>query len=81
MKKLYLSRTDRKLTGLCGGVGEMLGVDPTIVRLLLVVIAIFSFGSAFLIYLAASFIVPKAPIDDLTAGNPYRYNEFYQNRY
>lgn len=80
MKKLYLSRTDKKLTGLCGGVGEMFGIDPTIVRLLLVVVAIFSFGSAFLIYLAASFIVPKAPTDEFIAGNPYRYNDFYQNR-
>ncbi|MBW7476059.1 PspC domain-containing protein [Paenibacillus oenotherae] len=80
MKKLYLSRTDKKLTGLCGGVGQMFGIDPTIVRLLLVAVALFSFGSAFLIYIAASFIVPKEPGDAFNGGNPYSFNEFYQNR-
>lgn len=33
MKKLYRSRTDRKLAGVCGGLGEYLNIDPTIVRI------------------------------------------------
>lgn len=33
MKRLYLSRDDKKLAGLCGGIGEFFDVDPTLIRL------------------------------------------------
>ena len=33
MKRLYLSKTDKKIFGLCGGIGEMLDIDPTLIRL------------------------------------------------
>jgi phage shock protein PspC (stress-responsive transcriptional regulator) len=33
MKRLYLSKTDKKIFGLCGGLGEMLDIDPTLIRL------------------------------------------------
>lgn len=33
MKRLYLSKDDKKLAGLCGGIGEMFDIDPTLVRL------------------------------------------------
>lgn len=33
MKRLYLSKTDKKLTGLCGGIGEAFDLDSTLVRL------------------------------------------------
>lgn len=36
MKRLYRSETNKKVAGICGGIGEMLGVDPTIIRLLFV---------------------------------------------
>lgn len=36
MKKLYRSRKDRKIAGVCGGIGEYLGIDPTILRIFLV---------------------------------------------
>lgn len=59
--KLYRSRTDSKLTGLCGGLAEWFGVDPTIVRVLLVVTAFFSFGTVLLVYLICSVVIPKNP--------------------
>jgi phage shock protein C len=34
MKRLYKSRRDRIIDGVCGGIGEYLGVDPTIVRII-----------------------------------------------
>jgi phage shock protein PspC (stress-responsive transcriptional regulator) len=42
LKKLYRSRTDRKIAGVCGGFAECFGIDPSIVRLGLVVISVVS---------------------------------------
>ena len=59
MQKLYRSRTDKKIAGVCGGIAEMMQVDSTIVRLVVVVLALatgifpFFFG-----YLIAWWIVP-----------------------
>ena len=61
MNKLYRSRTDSKLTGLCGGIAESLGIDATIVRLLVVFAACVSFGSVAFVYFLACLVVPKAP--------------------
>jgi phage shock protein PspC (stress-responsive transcriptional regulator) len=59
-KKLYLSDTDRKLGGVCGGIGEYLEVDSTIIRLLWVIL-IFMAGTGILAYIVAWAIVPKQP--------------------
>ncbi|MBU4446594.1 MAG: PspC domain-containing protein [Candidatus Marinimicrobia bacterium] len=40
MKKIYRSITDQKLAGICGGLGEMFNIDPTVIRLLFVFAAI-----------------------------------------
>jgi phage shock protein C len=40
MKKLYRSETNRRIAGVCGGIGEMLDVDPTIIRVATVVLAL-----------------------------------------
>ncbi|MFN0158992.1 MAG: PspC domain-containing protein, partial [Bacteroidota bacterium] len=60
-RKLYRSRAERKLTGVCGGLGTYFGIDPTIVRLLFVVAAIASFGFAVLAYIIMSFVVQEEP--------------------
>ncbi|CAH0120915.1 MULTISPECIES: PspC domain-containing protein [unclassified Paenibacillus] len=73
MNKLYRSRMDSKLTGLCGGVAEWLGVGSGIVRLLVIISALFSFGTVALIYIVASLIVPKAPYGEPFYTNDYRY--------
>ncbi|GGG81430.1 PspC domain-containing protein [Paenibacillus radicis (ex Gao et al. 2016)] len=73
MKKLFRSQADRKLTGLCGGIGEWLGVDPTVVRLLVAIAALFSFGAVVLIYIVASIFVPKAPYGDFNYTNQYHF--------
>lgn len=61
MNKLYRSRHDRKITGLCGGIAQYFGVDPTIIRLVTVVGALCSFGTFVPIYVIASLLVPKEP--------------------
>ncbi|MFH1229750.1 MAG: PspC domain-containing protein [Candidatus Aenigmatarchaeota archaeon] len=57
MKKLYRSTSNKMLGGVCGGIGEYLDVDPTIVRILWVLFGLTGFGV--LAYIAAWIIVPK----------------------
>jgi phage shock protein C len=61
MKRIYRSRTDRKITGICGGIGEAYGIDPNIVRIVAVFLC-FVTGLIPLIaaYIAARLILPEA---------------------
>ena len=51
VKRLYRSRKERMISGVCGGLGVFLGLDPTVIRLIFVLLAIFGFGSAIIVYL------------------------------
>ena len=57
MKKLYRSSNDRIFLGVCGGIGEYLSVDPTIIRLLAVILGFT--GSGIIAYLVAAIIMPE----------------------
>lgn len=59
-KKLYKSSTDKKISGVCGGLGEYLDVDATVIRLLWVLAVLFA-GVGILAYIAAALIIPKKP--------------------
>ncbi len=59
-KHLYRSRSNKTLAGVCGGIAEYFGFDPTIVRLLWVVLTLFG-GSGILLYVIAYFVMPKNP--------------------
>lgn len=61
-KRLYLSDTNKVLGGVCGGLGEYLGIDPVIVRLLLVFAVIFH-GFGVLLYLIAWIVIPRRPLE------------------
>lgn len=61
MRKLYRSRTDKVLSGLCGGIAAWLGTSSTLVRLATVVMALFSFGTVLLVYILCSWVVPSEP--------------------
>jgi phage shock protein C len=63
-KRLMRSRTDRKISGVCGGVAEYLQVDSTLVRLIwvLAVILPIPFVPAFLGYFVAWLVMPEAPL-------------------
>ncbi len=58
-KRLYRSDTNVMICGVCGGIGEYFDIDPTIVRLIWVVVILSSCGAGLLAYLAASLIIPK----------------------
>lgn len=61
MRKLYRSRDNKMLSGLCGGLGELTNIDATLIRILLVVLTIFSSGLLILAYIIVSMVVPKTP--------------------
>lgn len=61
MKKLYRSRKDTKIAGVCGGIAEYFNVDPTIIRLL-AVLTIFFGGGGIIAYIIAWVIVPLEPV-------------------
>lgn len=58
--KLHKSRTNKKLFGVCGGIAESLNVDPTIIRLLVVILAILTNITfiTLILYIACAIIMP-----------------------
>ncbi|MDD6233328.1 PspC domain-containing protein [Frisingicoccus sp.] len=56
MKKLFRSKSNRVICGVCGGIGEYLNVDPTIIRLLALLLGFT--GSGVLVYIVAAIIMP-----------------------
>jgi phage shock protein C len=59
MKRLYLSEKDRKIGGVCGGIGEYFERDSTVIRVLFILLALFSFGLGILAYIAMWLVIPK----------------------
>ncbi|MBP3474734.1 MAG: PspC domain-containing protein [Lachnospiraceae bacterium] len=58
-KKLVRSKENRMLCGVCGGVGEYLNVDPTIVRLIWLLCSMASCGTGLLVYIIAAIVIPE----------------------
>ena len=56
--KLVKSRTNKMLTGVCGGIGELLGIDPTIIRLILAALSLAG-GTGIILYIIAAVIIPE----------------------
>ncbi|MBU0504234.1 MAG: PspC domain-containing protein [Candidatus Omnitrophota bacterium] len=61
MKKLFLSNTDRKIGGVCGGLGEYYEIDSTIFRIIFILVAVLSFGLGIVVYLAVWAVIPRKP--------------------
>jgi phage shock protein C len=68
LRKLYRSRIERKLFGVCGGVGSYFGIDPTIIRLLFLIAVFASFGLAIFAYIVMAIIVPDEPLFSSAPG-------------
>ena len=60
MKRLYRSRRDRKLAGVCGGLATYFGIDPVIPRLIWVVFALAG-GIGLLAYIVCWLVIPMEP--------------------
>ena len=59
-RKLYRSRTDKMISGVCGGLADYLTLDPTVVRLIFIVLFLLG-GHGLLIYLILLLIMPLEP--------------------
>lgn len=57
-KKLYRTRNDKKIAGVCGGLGRYFGIDPTVVRIIFLVLAV-GYGSGLLAYLIVWLLTPE----------------------
>jgi len=72
-KKLYRSRNNKILAGICGGVGDYLNIDPVIIRIIALLLLFFSFGFAILLYLCSWVLIPLEP-DEYDAQVKIIYN-------
>ena len=60
-KKLYRSRTDKKICGVCGGLAKYFGMDSTIARLIGALVVLFT-GVGLLGYIVAALVIPEEPV-------------------
>lgn len=61
IKRLYRSRSERMLGGVCGGLGEYLNIDPTIVRIIFIFAGLLG-GPGVIAYIVMLLIIPEEPI-------------------
>ena len=67
MKRLFRSRKNKVFAGICGGLGEHFDIDPVIIRIIAVVLTIFT-GLPLIIYIVAIFIIPIEPPEGAEAA-------------
>lgn len=58
-RRLTRSRTDAPISGVCGGVAQYFGIDPTLVRVLTVIAAVFTFPVGPIVYLVLWWVIPQ----------------------
>lgn len=62
MKRLYRSQTDSKIAGVCGGLAEYFNVDPTIIRVVFVILLLPGGLPGLLPYIILWIVVPLGPV-------------------
>ena len=67
MKRLYKSRKNKVIDGVCGGIAEYFDVDPVLIRIV-AVIFIFTGGAAILAYIIGMIIIPTEPWSEAKSG-------------
>jgi len=71
----YKSNTNKKVAGVCGGIGEYLGIDPTIVRLGFVALSLLA-GGGLAVYIIAAIIMPEREARHTAAENTVNTLEY-----
>ena len=66
-RRIYRSRKESMIAGVCGGLGEYFDIDPVIIRLIFVLL-IFAGGAGLIGYIIAWIIIPQAPQDQIGSG-------------
>lgn len=65
MKKRLYKGKDKMLSGVCSGIADYFGIDPTIIRLAYVALSVFSAGfPGIILYIVMAVIMPDAPADE-----------------
>ena len=64
-KKLYRSRKEKKISGVCGGIASYFKIDPTIIRLIWT-LAVLVAGTGVVLYIACALVIPEEPEDYVT---------------
>ncbi|MEE1329193.1 MAG: PspC domain-containing protein [Oscillospiraceae bacterium] len=59
-KKLYRSRNDKKLAGVCAGLAKYLNMDVTVIRLIMVLLTLFV-GGGLIAYIVCALVIPEEP--------------------
>lgn len=65
IQKLMKSRTDKKISGVCGGLAKYLGVSSTLVRVIFAGATLLGYGVLIFVYIAMAFVMPKEPISEM----------------
>ena len=75
-RKLYRSRTDKKLLGVLGGFAKYFNIDATVLRIIYVLLSLFVLGCPVIIYLVVALIIPEEPeAPDYQEGKFEPYND------
>lgn len=74
-KRLYRSRADRRIAGVCGGIADYLAVDPTIIRIIWVLFAIAG-GPGVVLYIILAAVIPEEPQYVQTSAEKVKHDEF-----
>ena len=61
-RRLYRSRLDRRIAGVCGGMADYFGVDPSVVRLIFLAAGLINPSGALLAYLVMVMVIPESPL-------------------
>lgn len=61
-RRLFRSRDDRMIAGVCGGIAEYFDIDPTLVRIVFVILALPGLVPAVLLYLILWAVIPPEPV-------------------
>ena len=78
-KKLTKSNKNVVLTGTLAGIGEYIGIDPTVIRVLYVFLSLVAFGSPIILYILLALIIPDAPSERTNYGHNNAY--YKKNNY
>lgn len=65
-RHLYRSRTNRSIAGVCGGIAEFFGIDPTILRLITLFLILFG-GLSLWVYIILWIVIPSEPLNCISS--------------
>lgn len=75
-KRLYRSQTDRQVAGVCGGLAEYFNVDPTLVRIIFLLL-FFGMGNGFILYAVLWMVIPEESDVRVGAKTKRKNDELY----